>query len=121
MSFSCILYPAVGSSCTQLLGSVVPCPLGRPPTHSLGTIVLLRWVQLYPFAGYKTDHEQAQGLLKSADPEPVVAGGGVHEDVTTEEAQVVRVVARRVSTRRPIVAGVANVVQPTRGVVTQGG
>ena len=36
MSFSYVLYPAVGSSCTQLLGSVVP----------------IRWVNSYPFAGY---------------------------------------------------------------------
>ena len=91
MSFSCILYPAVGSSCTQLLGSIVPCPLGSPPTHSLGTIVLLRWVQLYPFAGYKTDYEQARGLLEPADPEPVEAEVAVHVDVVaTEEVQAVR-------------------------------
>ena len=44
MSFSCILYPAVGSSCTQLLGSIVPCPLGRP--------LPIRWVRSYFFAGY---------------------------------------------------------------------
>ena len=93
MSFSCILYPAVGSSCTQLLGSIVPCPLGSPPTHSLGTIVLLRWVQLYPFVGYKTDHEQARGLLKCLRPVPVAAEVVVHDDVTTEEVQEVRVVA----------------------------
>ena len=88
-----MLYPAVGSSCTQLLGSIVPCPLGRPPTYSLGTIVLLRWVQLYPFAGYKTDHEQAQGLLEPADTEPDEAVGVGHVDVTTEEVQAVRGVA----------------------------
>ena len=88
MSFSCILYPAVGSSCTQLLGSIVPCPLGRPPTHSLGTIVLLRWVQLYPFAGYKTDHEQAQGLLETVDPVPAVAvAAAEHTDVATEATE----------------------------------
>ena len=91
MSFSCILYPAVGSSCTQLLGSIVPCPLGSPPTHSLGTIVLLRWVQLYPFVGYKTDHEQVRGLLKRLRPVPVAAVVVAHVDVTTAEAQVVRV------------------------------
>ena len=91
MSFSCILYPAVGSSCTQLLGSIVPCPLGSPPTHSLGTIVLLRWVQLYPFVGYKTDHEQSQGLLKCwLDPEPEVAVATDHEDSTTVEVQAER-------------------------------
>ena len=91
MSFSYVLYPAVGSSCTQLLGSIVPCPLGRPPTYSLGTIVLLRWVQLYPTAGYKTDYEQSQGLLEPADPVPVAAVVKVaHVGVTTFEAQVVR-------------------------------
>ncbi len=122
MSFSCILYPAVGSSCTQLLGSIVPCPLGRPPTHSLGTIVLLRWVQLYPFAGYKTDYEQARGLLKRLRPEPVAAAVEGHVDATTGEVQVVRVATDPCgSTRRPIVANDANVDQLTREVVTQGG
>ena len=48
MSFSCILYPAVGSSCTQLLGSVVPCPLGR--------LLPIRWVRSYFFAGYNSTH-----------------------------------------------------------------
>ena len=101
MSFSCILYPAVGSSCTQLLGSIVPCPLGSPPTHSLGTIELLRWVQLYPFVGYKADCEQEQGLLKrrldsKPDEAKVVAD---HGDVTTVENQAVRTpVVLRVST-----------------------
>ena len=93
MSFSCILYPAVGSSCTQLLGSIVPCLLGRPPTHSLGTIVLLRWVQLYPFAGYKTDYKQLQGLLEPVYPEPVIAVLVAHLDGTIAEVQVARVVA----------------------------
>ena len=93
MSFSYVLYPAVGSSCTQLLGSIVPCPLGSPPTHSLGTIGLLRWVQLYPFVGYKTDHEQAQGLLECwLDPERAFAVVAVRADETTAEAQVVRAV-----------------------------
>ena len=77
MSFSCILYPAVGSSCIQLLGS----------------IVLLRWVQLYPFVGYKTVYEQAKGLLKRLCPEPVVAVVAVHVDATTVEGQAVRAVA----------------------------
>ena len=94
MSFLCVLYPAVGSSCTQLLGSIVPCPLGRPPTHSLGTIVLLRWVQLYPFVGYKTDHEQAQGLLECwLDTERGVAAVARQDDVTTSEEQGVRFAA----------------------------
>ena len=48
MSFSCILYPAVGSSCTQLLGSIVPCPLGSP--------LPIRWVRSYFFAGYNSTH-----------------------------------------------------------------
>ena len=95
MSFSYVLYPAVGSSCTQLLGSIVPCPLGSPPTYSLGTIVLLRWVQLYPTAGYKTDYEQSQGLLEPADPEPGVAVAVTQADVTTAEGQAVRIVAGR--------------------------
>ena len=66
---------------------------------------------------------QAHGLLEPADPEPVVAGVGVvHADVTTVEAQAVRVATiPRVSTRRPIEAAVANVEQPTRDVETQGG
>ena len=92
MSFSCVLYPAVGSSCTQLLGSIVPCPLGSPPTHSLGTIGLLRWVRLYPFAGYKIDYEQSRGLLKRLRPEPVVTGVEVvHVDANTADVQVTRV------------------------------
>ena len=92
MSFSCILYPAVGSSCTQLLGSIVPCPLGRP--------LPIRWVQLYPFVGYKTDHEQAQGLLECwLDPVPDAAAVGEHVDATTAESQAVRdVIALRAST-----------------------
>ena len=83
MSFSYVLYPAVGSSCTQLLGS----------------IVLLRWVQLYPFVGYKTDHEQAQGLLKRLCPVTVEAVAVAHGDVTFGEVKAVRVAsAPRVST-----------------------
>ena len=49
MSFSCILCPAVGSSCTQLLGSIVPCPLGSPPLP-------IRWVRSNFFAGYNSTH-----------------------------------------------------------------
>ena len=48
MSFSCVLYPAVGSSCTQLQGSIVPCPLGR--------LLPIRWVRSYFFAGYNSTH-----------------------------------------------------------------
>ena len=48
MSFSCILYPAVGSSCTQLQGTIVPCPLGSP--------LPIRWVRSYFFAGYNSTH-----------------------------------------------------------------
>ena len=100
MSFSCILYPAVGSSCTQLLGSIVPCPLGSPPTHSLGTIVLLRWVQLYPFAGYQTSHEQPQESLKRpVSPVPTGAVAVTQDDDPTVEVQVVRIVGKcRIST-----------------------
>ena len=84
MSFSCILYPAVGSSCTQLLG----------------TIVLLRWVQLYPFVGYKTVYEQPHGLLECwLDPVPVDTGVVAHVDNTTVEGEEARVqVEVRVST-----------------------
>ena len=46
MSFSCILYPAVGSSCTQPLGSIVPCPLG--------SLLPICWVRSYFFAGYNS-------------------------------------------------------------------
>ena len=48
MPFSCFLYPAVGSSCTQLLGNIVPCPLGSP--------LPIRWVRSYFFAGYNSTH-----------------------------------------------------------------
>ena len=48
MSFSYVLYPANGSSCTQLPGSVVPCPLGR--------LLPIRWVRSYLFAGYNSTH-----------------------------------------------------------------
>ena len=48
MSFFMFLYPAVGSSCTQLLGSIVPCPLGRP--------LPIRWVRSYFFAEYNSTH-----------------------------------------------------------------
>ena len=63
------------------------------------------------------------GLLEPADPEPVVAGVVAHADAGTVEGQVVRTVAALwVSTRRPIVAVVDNVVQLTRGAVeTYGG
>ena len=52
MPFSCFLYPAVGSSYTQLLGSIVPNrwvdsypAAGYERTYSLGTIMGIRWVQ----------------------------------------------------------------------------
>ena len=52
MPFSCFLYPAVGSSYTQLLGSIIPnCWVDSYPaagykrTYSLGTIRVIRWVQ----------------------------------------------------------------------------
>ena len=62
------------------------------------------------------------GLLKPADSVPVAAVVVAHIDVTTAEAQAVRVEAVPwVSTRRPIVAIVANVVQLTRAVPTQCG
>ena len=62
------------------------------------------------------------GLLKPVDPETVDAADVVHADVTTAEEQAVRAAAVPwVSTWRPIVAPVANVVQITSAVVTQGG
>ena len=69
-----------------------------------------------------TYKRQSQGLLEPANPAPGVADVVAHADATTVEVQVVRVVAApRVSTRRPIVAVVANAEQLTRVVVTQGG
>ena len=55
MSFSCILYPAVGSSYTQLLGSIVPYPFaGYDRTSSLGTTLPIRWVQNRPRTSART-------------------------------------------------------------------
>ena len=90
MSFSCILYPAVGSSCTQLLGSIVPCPLGSP--------LPIRWVRLYLFAGYNSTHslgtkqttKQSHGLLEPVDPQPGVTAAVAHADAATVEVQAVR-------------------------------
>ena len=52
MPFFMFLYPAVGSSYTQLLGSIVPSgwvdsypAAGYERTYSLGTIRGIRWVQ----------------------------------------------------------------------------
>ena len=62
------------------------------------------------------------GLLEPADSVPVEAIAAVYIDVTTAEVHAVREVAvPRVSTRRPIEAVVANGVQLTSIVVTQGG
>ena len=62
------------------------------------------------------------GLLELADAVPLAAAVGDHVGGTTVDVQVVRAVdVPRVSTRRPIVAAVANAVQRTRAIVTQGG
>ena len=143
MSFSYVLYPAVGSSCTQLLGSIVPCPLGRP--------LPIRWVQLYFFAGYDWSYSlgikhsiqsfttfrqslrcrflegdtlngQSQGLLQYSKSETVVTIVGVHEDASMIEVQgTCGVTIPRVSTRRPIVAIASNAIQLTIEVSTQDG
>ena len=62
-------------------------------------------------------------LLKPADAEPAVSIVAEYLDATTADVQQIRAVAvPRVSTRRPIAAAViANVVQLTRVVETQGG
>ena len=128
MPFSCFLYPAVGSSYTQLLGSIVPNrwvdsypAAGYERTYSLGTIniaiiirrtcpkALNRECSLHslPFTSLRSVTVGSGrvgvgllGLLKPASPEPVVAVAAVaHGDATTVEAQDVRVVAvPRVST-----------------------
>ena len=138
MPFSCFLYPAVGSSYTQLLGSIIPSgwvdsypAAGYERTYSLGTIniatiirrtspkALNRECSLHslPFTSLRSVTVGSGrfgvgllGLLEPADPEPVLAGVVAHADAATVEAQVVRAdVVLWVSTRRPIVAVVANV------------
>ena len=112
MLFSCFLYPAVGSSYTQLLGSIVPN----------------RWVDSYPTAGYERTYSLGMiniatiirrtcpkalnrecslhslpllgrvgvgllGLLEIADLEPGDAAVVTHGDAATAEAQAARAVA----------------------------
>ena len=110
MPFSCFLYPAVGSSYTQLLGSIVPN----------------RWVDSYPAAGYERTYSLGTiniatiirrtcpkalnrecslhslpfwvgvgllRLLEHADLEPVVPNALARVDGTTVEEQGVRVAA----------------------------
>ena len=121
MPFSCFLYPAVGSSYTQLLGSIVPNgwvdsypAAGYERTYSLGTIniatiirrtcpkALNRECSLHslPFTSLRSVTVGSGrfgvgllGLLEPVDPEPVEAGVAVHGDGAIAEVQVVRGVA----------------------------
>ena len=122
MPFSCFLYPAVGSSYTQLLGSIVPSgwvdsypAAGYERTYSLGTIniatiirrtcpkALNRECSLHslPFislrsvtVGLGRVGVELLGLLEPAvDPVPVPAAVAAHADVATAEDQAVRHVA----------------------------
>ena len=127
MPFSCFLYPAVGSSYTQLLGSIVPSgwvdsypAAGYERTYSLGTIniatiirrtcpkALNRECSLHslPFTSLRSVTVGSGrfgvgllGLLKPAvDPVPSEAAVGVNVDVATAEAQVERAVVPWLST-----------------------
>ena len=119
MPFSCFLYPAVGSSYTQLLGSIVPNrwvdsypAAGYERTYSLGTIniatiirrtcpkALNRECSLHslPFTSLRSVTVGSGrfgvgllGLLKPADRVPIAAFGAGHADAATGEAQAVRV------------------------------
>ena len=121
MPFSCFLYPAVGSSYTQLLGSIIPSgwvdsypAAGYERTYSLGTINIATIIRRtcpkalnqecslhpLPFTSLRSVTVGSGrfgvgllGLLEHADPEPVGAAAVVHGDVATVEVQVVRVVA----------------------------
>ena len=121
MPFSCFLYPAVGSSYTQLLGSIVPSgwvdsypAAGYERTCSLGTIniatiirrtcpkALNRECSLHslPFTSLRSVTVGSGrvgmgllGLLEIADPVPAEAVVVVHADAATEEVQGVRVAA----------------------------
>ena len=121
MSFSCFLYPAVGSSYTQLLGSIVPNrwvdsypAAGYERTCSLGTIniattirrtcpkALNRECSLHslPFTSLRSVTigsgrvgVELLGLLKTADSVPVAAVVVAHPDVIKIEVQAVRAVA----------------------------
>ena len=119
MLFSCFLYPAVGSSYTQLLGSIVPSSwvdsypaAGYERTYSLGTIniatiirrtspkALNRECSLHslPFTSLRSVTVGSGrvgvgllGLLETASPVPVVtAEVAAHFDEAIAEEQVVR-------------------------------
>ena len=112
MLFSCFLYPAVGSSYTQLLGSIIPSgwvdsypAAGYERTYSLGTIniatiirrtspkVLNRECSLHSLP-FGEGRGGVLGLLEPANPEPVVAVvGAPHLDATMAEVQAVRAAA----------------------------
>ena len=126
MPFSCFLYPAVGSSYTQLLGSIIPSgwvesypAAGYERTYSLGTIniatiirctcpkALNRECSLHslPFTSLRSVTVGSGrfgvgllGLLEIADPVPGEAAVGVNVDVATAEAQVERSVGPSLST-----------------------
>ena len=124
MSFSCFLYPAVGSSYTQLLGSIIPSgwvdsypAAGYERTCSLGIINVATIVQQaipkalnsecslhsLPFTSLRSVTVGSGrvgmgllGLLEIADPAPVAADVAVHDDsATAVEVQVERVAAVR--------------------------
>ena len=118
MPFSCFLYPAVGSSYTQQLGSIVPSgwvdsypAAGYERTYSLGTIniatiirrtcpkALNRECSLHslPFTSLRSVTVGSGrvgvgllGLLEAADPEPPIAVDAAHVDAGTVEVQGVR-------------------------------
>ena len=121
MPFSCFLYPAVGSSYTQLLGSIVPSgwvdsypAAGYERTYSLGTVniatiirrtcpkALNRECSLHslPFTSLRSVTVGSGrvgvgllGLLETVDPVPAVAAVVVHHDFATAEGQAARVAA----------------------------
>ena len=119
MPFSCFLYPAVGSSYTQLLGSIIPSgwvdsypAAGYERTCSLGIINVATIVQQaipkalnsecslhsLPFTSLRSVTVGSGrvgmgllGLLKPADSVPVVtAEVAAHFDEAIAEEQVVR-------------------------------
>ena len=121
MPFSCFLYPAVGSSYTQLLGSIIPSgwvdsypAAGYDRTYSLGTVniatiirrtcpkALNRECSLHslPFTSLRSVTVGSGrvgvgllGLLETVDPVPAVAAVVVHHDFATAEGQAARVAA----------------------------
>ena len=103
------------------LSLTLPYPLGTPsPFLPFGQWLLVRGGF---FLEGDTCKGPSRGLLKRRlNPKPVVASVAAHVDGTTVEVQAVRVASVPwVSTWRPIEAKVANEVQLTRVVVTQGG